>query len=145
MLIYIPVLYRTVYRVVFEKVSRAKESMRMMGMSDFAYWSSWFCYYSLVNLMIVTLSWGVLMINCFQKSSALAIWVWLFTYGQSLFGLVMIIQSLFSSPRAAAITTTVIYFGTSVLSSLVTNEDTSRNVKIAICWFFPTVTMITGV
>ena len=57
----------------------------------------------------------------------------------------MITQSLFSSPRAAAITTTLIYFGTSILSSVVSNEDSTRSQKIAVCWFFPTVTMITGV
>jgi arabinogalactan endo-1,4-beta-galactosidase len=34
-------MYRTVYRIVFEKFSKAKESMRMMGMSDFPYWASW--------------------------------------------------------------------------------------------------------
>jgi ABC-2 family transporter protein len=60
MIIYIPVLYRTVYRIVFEKVSRAKESMRMMGMGDFAYWGSWLGYYTFVNLIIATVVWGIL-------------------------------------------------------------------------------------
>ena len=91
MLIYIPVLYRTVYRVVFEKVTRAKESMRMMGMGDFAYWSSWLAYYTCVNLLIVTFVWGVLEINCFSHDSALLLWLWLFAYGESLFGFVMIV------------------------------------------------------
>jgi len=40
-LMYVPLIYRTVYRLVYEKVTRAKESMRMMGLGDFAYWSSW--------------------------------------------------------------------------------------------------------
>jgi hypothetical protein len=64
---YIPVLYRTVYRIVFEKVTKAKESMRMMGMGDFAYWSSWYAYYTIVNLLIVTVSWGILQINSFSR------------------------------------------------------------------------------
>ena len=42
LLCYVPLLYRTVYRIVFEKVTKAKESMRIMGMSDFSYWTSWF-------------------------------------------------------------------------------------------------------
>lgn len=142
---YIPVLYRTVYRIVFEKVTRAKESMRMMGMGDTAYWASWMCYYTVVNTIIVTTCWLVLNINCFKRSSALVLWVWLFLYGQSLFGFVMVTQALFSSPRAAAITTTLIYFGTSVLSAVISNENSARSTKWAVCWFFPTVTMITGV
>jgi hypothetical protein len=42
LLMYIPVMYRTVYRVVSEKTSRAKELMRMMGLSDLPYWLSWY-------------------------------------------------------------------------------------------------------
>lgn len=65
--------------------------------------------------------------------------IWL--YGQSLFGIILITQSIFSSPRAAAITTTIIYFGTSLFSVLVGNEGTTREAKIAVYFFFPTVTM----
>lgn len=144
MLMYIPVLYRTVYRIVFEKVTKAKESMRMMGMGDSAYWASWLFYYSLVNITIVTICWLILNINCFSRQSALLLWIWLFLYGQSLFGFIMVTQALFSSPRAAAITTTLIYFGSSVLSALISNVDTTRATKWGVCWFFPTVTMITG-
>ena len=44
----IPILYRTTYRIVSEKESKVKESMRMMGLKDFAYWISWFTYFTLV-------------------------------------------------------------------------------------------------
>jgi len=57
---YIPPLYRTVYRIVVEKETKVKESMKMMGMTDFSYWLSWLAYYSLVNLSVSTLSWLVL-------------------------------------------------------------------------------------
>jgi hypothetical protein len=91
MLIYIPVLYRMVYRIVFEKVTRAKESMRMMGMGEFAYWFSWYAYYTIINLVLVSLVWIILMINAFSKTSAVGLWVFIFLYGQSLFGLILII------------------------------------------------------
>jgi hypothetical protein len=63
---YIPPLYRTVYRIVAEKESRAKESMRMMGLGDFAYWSSWYAYYTTVNFIVSCLSW--LMLNGVWKA-----------------------------------------------------------------------------
>lgn len=144
MLMYVPLLYRTVYRIVFEKVTRAKESMRMMGMSDFSYWSSWLCYYTLVNTLLSTLCWGVLMINVLDRSSSPYIWTFIWIYGQSLFGLIVITQSLFSSPRAAAITTTIIYWGSAILSGLVNEEDILRADKIGISIFFPTVAMWIG-
>ncbi len=65
MLMYIPILYRMVYRIVYEKVTRAKESMRMMGLGDFAYWSSWLVYYTIINTAIALLCWIILMSNVF--------------------------------------------------------------------------------
>lgn len=57
---YIPPLYRTVYRIVQEKESKVKESMRMMGLGDFAYWLSWYTYYTTVNFAISFLCWAML-------------------------------------------------------------------------------------
>jgi ABC-2 family transporter protein len=91
LLMYIPVLYRTVYRVVFEKVTRAKESMRMMGMGEFAYWLSWFTYFTIVNTILVTLSWGILMINSLPLNAGGFLWLFIWLYGESLFGLLLII------------------------------------------------------
>jgi hypothetical protein len=60
-------MYRTVYRIVFEKVTRAKESMRIMGMTDLPYWASWFVTYSTINTLLVLGAWGVLIINVFTR------------------------------------------------------------------------------
>jgi ATP-binding cassette subfamily A (ABC1) protein 5 len=45
-------VYRTSYRIVAEKENKVKESMRMMGLRDTAYWLSWFSYYTLLNTTI---------------------------------------------------------------------------------------------
>jgi hypothetical protein len=140
-LMYVPLLYRVVYRIVNEKVTRAKESMRMMGLGDFAYWSSWLAYFTIVNTVISLVVWLILMINVYQRKSGFLLFVMIWLYGQSLFGLVVIIQSIFSSPRAAAITTTIVYFGTSLFSTLISNDGTTREAKIAVYFFFPVVTM----
>jgi hypothetical protein len=95
LLMYIPLIYRTVYRVVFEKVTKAKESMRIMGMTDFPYWSSWLAYYTIVNTAIATGVWFVLMINVIDRDSAFLLWVIIWVYGQSIFGLILTAQSIF--------------------------------------------------
>ena len=87
---YIPVLYRTTYRIVQEKSSKAKESMRMMGMTDFPYWLSWYVYYTIVNLAISSLSWLVLNFYVFTKSSGILLFIMFFLFGQSLFSLIMV-------------------------------------------------------
>ena len=90
LLMYIPLIYRTVYRIVFEKVTKAKESMRIMGMTDFPYWTSWWAYYTIVNTVLSTGVWLVLNINAFRRASAILLWIVIWCYGQSLFGLILV-------------------------------------------------------
>jgi hypothetical protein len=64
--------------------------MRMMGMGEFAYWFSWFLYFTLVNTILTTLVWAILMINCINPDSSAFLWIFTWMFGQSLFGLMMI-------------------------------------------------------
>jgi hypothetical protein len=80
-LIYLPLVFRTVYRMVSEKQSRVKEMMRMMGMTDSAYWISWWIYYSIMNLIICALVLPWLILWVFEKSDPLILSWWFWTYG----------------------------------------------------------------
>jgi hypothetical protein len=112
---YIPFLYRTINRVVSEKSTRARESMRMMGMSDVAYWMSWIIYWTVINTIIATTNTIILCINVFQAEHWFALWLYLWLFGQSLFGLLLIAQALFASPKTAASTSSGLYFCTSLI------------------------------
>ena len=81
LLAYIPVVYRTVFRIVFEKSIKAKETMRIMGMSDVPYWVSWFVIYTLSNTLITTLMVATSMINVVKQDSALMFWIILWIFG----------------------------------------------------------------
>lgn len=81
LLMFTPIIYRTVYRIVYEKASRAKESMRMMGMSNLAYWSSWFVYYTLINTVITTLSTVILFIRVISPQSGVFLFLIIWLYG----------------------------------------------------------------
>lgn len=131
LLMYVPALYRTCYRIVDEKECRAKESMFMMGLKPHAYWASWFAYYTIVNLIIATSTWIPLTFYVITASNGLILWLTIFLYGQSLFGLLLITQSLFTRARACAITTTLIYFGAAILVVLVDDDDVLRGEKVA--------------
>jgi hypothetical protein len=50
------------------------------------------------------------MINAFDAQGSTYLWLYIWLYGQSLFGLLLISQSLFSSPSNAAGGTSGIYF-----------------------------------
>jgi ATP-binding cassette, subfamily A (ABC1), member 3 len=55
-LMFIVPLYRLVYRIVNEKETRARESMKMMGLTDMSYWLSWLTYYCCVITVIAIIS-----------------------------------------------------------------------------------------
>lgn len=65
LLLYVLPVYNMVFFIVKEKEYRAKESMRMMGLSDTPYWLSWWVYYTLINTVTAFLAWLVLSINVF--------------------------------------------------------------------------------
>ena len=132
-IMYVPPVYRTTYRIVNEKETKVKESMRMMGLKDFAYWSSWFTYYTIVNTFMSLITWVILYTKVLPKSAG---WITFFTvwlYGQSLFGIVLVTQSLFARARAAAITTTLIYFGTGMFQYFVADADIALESRIWAC------------
>lgn len=89
-LMYIPFLYNTIRRIVSEKSTRARESMRMMGMSETAYWLSWIIYWTAINTTIATLCTLLFIVNIFQAEHGFAVWLFIWLFGQSLFGLLII-------------------------------------------------------
>ena len=91
LLIFIPPVYNTVFMIVREKETRMKESMRMMGMRDVAYWLSWWAYYSCVTTVICLLSWGILMINVIENSDAGIVLLYFIFYAQAIFAEIIFI------------------------------------------------------
>ena len=111
LLIFIPPVYNTVFMLVKEKESRIKESMRMMGMKDLAYWLSWYAYYTMVSTLIVLLAWLVLLINCLTYSNSFLVLVFMIFYAQAVFGQIIFLSSLFENSKYSGLVGTLIYFG----------------------------------
>jgi len=78
---YVPPMYRTTYRIVQEKESKVKESMRMMGLKDFPYWASWFTYYTFVNTSISFFTWIIMISSITQNSAPWILWLIVWLYG----------------------------------------------------------------
>ena len=128
-LIYIIPLYRLVQNMVGEKETRARESMRMMGLSDSSYWLSWFSYYFIIVTVISLLCLIVTSGNVWVHSSKGIIFLFLWLYGLSLFGLSLFVQSFFSQAKVAATFNSLFYFGSGFISTAVQNPDVSENKK----------------
>jgi hypothetical protein len=89
MLCYVPMLYRTTFRIVQEKECSIRQSMRNMGMQDSSYWVSWFLYHFLVS-GAVSLMTSLMAGNFIFSSTPFSLLFTLFAlYGVSLFGLIL--------------------------------------------------------
>jgi len=87
-LIYIVPLYRITYRIVNEKETRARESMKMMGLTDTSYWLSWTAYFGIIVTIISTII--TVLLSGLIKSSGSLMFVVIWLYGMSLFGYALI-------------------------------------------------------
>ena len=129
LLMYILPVYRLISNIVSEKETKARESMKMMGLKDFSYWLSWFCYYLIIVTIISILSVIVLAFNVFKYTNKGVIFLFFWIYGLSLFGLVVFLQSFFSRARVAAISGTLVYFGTSFINAAVGDPSVKAGPK----------------
>lgn len=119
-----------VFRLVKEKESGAKESMRMMGMTDAPYWLSWFVHYTAINTVVSLCAWGVLLINTIQYSSKGYLLLFFWLYGEAVFGQIVFLQSFFSQSKFAGIVATIVYFGGGLVNKFLSSADLSRTKKI---------------
>jgi hypothetical protein len=86
LLSYITPVFRLCYRMVSEKETRVKESMQMMGLSEWAFWTSWFVYYFVINVIISTSCTFVLYRWLLNHTPFITLWLFFFVFGLSLFG-----------------------------------------------------------
>ena len=114
--------------------------MKIMGLSDFPYWLSWFVYYTLVVTIISILSAGFLMINVFQYSSFFVVFLFLWLYGFSLFSVAMFITQFISKPRTAGIISTLIHFLTYFAGAPALQPNAAKGLKVTMS-FFPNIGM----
>ena len=138
---YVPPVFRTTYRIVKEKETRVKESMRMMGLRDTPYWLSWLTYHIIVNTVLSTIVWALLYTKVLSKTNGVVLYLFIWLYGQSLFGLIVLTQSFFTKARSAAIVSCLFYFGFSTFNYFVEDDDTPGYQRI---WasLSPTIAMI---
>ena len=101
-----------------------------MGMTDTAYWLSWFFYYTLINTAISTLAWLILLYNVINFSSPFYIWLFFWLYGQSVFGQIVFLQSLFTNSKYSGIVATLVYFGSDFFNFAISSSDTTRAAKL---------------
>lgn len=139
-LMYIMPINRTVSRIVNEKETKARESMRIMGLTDTAYWLSWFIYYIAVSSIIALVTSMMLCTTVFVYSNRFLIFLYFWLFGFSLFGFIVFIQSFFLRSKIASIISCLVYFFTSFADYAVQDKFLGEPIKTAAS-ILPTIAM----
>ena len=120
LIIFIPPIYNTIFMLVREKESRIKETMKMMGMSDLAYWLSWYVSYTLITSLVAILATLVLMINVIEYTNPWIILFLLISYAQAIFAQIAVLAALFENSKNSGLIGTLVYFGLSLVAFPIT-------------------------
>lgn len=129
---YILPVFKIVSLIVQEKESKARESMRMMGMTDTPYWLSWFVHYSLLNTIISLIAWAVLTINVIGPSNKLYVLLFIWLYGQAIFGEIIFMQALFKRSKFSGMISAVVYFLLTLANAPVESDIASIRLRSAL-------------
>jgi hypothetical protein len=139
-LVYILPILRVTSRLVQEKGSGIRAYMKVMGMQTSGYWACWVLYYCSVSTTISAICTLLLCVKVLPCSSPGLIFLYLWLYGISNFGYVLLMQSFFKTPRTAAVISTLVFFFTSFLDQSVASPyvDEWKKTSAAI---LPTIAM----
>ena len=106
----LPFMY-LLQRAVEEKQSKVRESMRMMGMIDSAYFTSWFIVYFFQVLIVSIIMTLGSAFTWFPGGNFLILFLMYFMYGMSIFGMGLIFIAIFDSVRTVSIGGIVLKLG----------------------------------
>ena len=81
--------FRITYRMVSEKETRIRESMQMMGLTQAAYWISWFLYYLIFNLVISGMCTFILTKYLLRFTDWVIIFIYFSSFGLAQFGFIL--------------------------------------------------------
>ena len=132
-----------VYRMIEEKESRAKEGMKIMGLSESIYFLSYFLQYLVISIVVSLINTFILHL-IFTKIPFYFLYLTLFLWAMDVFALAFFFQSFIDSTRIALIFCLLIYFIMYFISIAAIKDTAAKSVKIGLS-FFPPVIIEVGI
>ena len=132
-----------VYRMVGDKESKIKESMKIMGLGEGQYFLSYFIQYTAINLFssIINAALFTSFLDCIPYYYLL---ITLFLWSMDVFALIYFFQSFIDKTKIALVLSLVIYFMMYCVSLACMFEGGSMAAKIALS-LFPQVCLNNGI
>ena len=118
-----------VLRIVREKETKAKEGMKIMGMTESIYFLSYFIQYFITNIFY-TLANSIIMKMVFRHIGYQFLFLTFFLWGLNVFALAFFYQSFIDRTRVALILSLLIYFIMFFLATAVMDDSAAKGLKI---------------
>ena len=132
-----------VYRMVLEKETKAKEGMKIMGLTDGIYFLSYFIQYTVISFVDSLInSW--IFTHLFTRIPYIVFFFIFFLFALNVFALAFFFQSFINKARDSLILSILLYFIMFFTSMLVVSDDATYVMKVLIS-FFPPVTINLGI
>jgi ATP-binding cassette subfamily A (ABC1) protein 3 len=129
--------------MVEEKESRAKEGMKIMGLSEGTYFLSYFLQYLVINIVVSLIN-AIIAKFIFTKIPFYFLYLIIFLWAMDVFALAFFFQSFIDSTRYALILSLLLYFVMYFLSMACIKETAAKSIKIGLS-FFPPVALEVGI
>ena len=132
-----------VLRMVREKETKAKEGMKIMGMSESTYFLSYFIQFFITNLFY-TICNAIIMKLVFTHTGFEFSFITFLLWGLNVFALAFFFQSFIDKTRVALILSLLIYFVMYFFSMAVMNDSAAKGLKIVLS-IFPSIALELGI
>ncbi|XP_048579731.1 phospholipid-transporting ATPase ABCA3 isoform X2 [Nematostella vectensis] len=124
--------------LVFEKQQRLKESMKMMGLSNWIHWSAWFIKCLLfLGFTIIIITIFVKVLKIFEFSNGIVVFLFFLCYIISMISYCFFISVFFSNPTLSMLFGSVLWYAALLPYQLLAqneNYDTlSQSAKASMC------------
>jgi ATP-binding cassette subfamily A (ABC1) protein 3 len=132
-----------VYRMVGDKESKIKESMKIMGLEESQYFLSYFIQYTVINIFSSIINAGLFTVFL-DRISYYHLFVTLLLWSLNVFALIYFFQSFIDKTKIALVLSLVIYFMMYCVSLACMFEGGSLAAKIGLS-LFPQVCLNNGI
>lgn len=126
-----------VFRMVNEKETKAKEGMKIMGLSESIYFLSYFIQYLVITTIYALIN-AAILLKVFQHCDYVYLLGFFWMYGMNVFALGYFFQGLMDKTRLAMIVSILIYFIMYFVSVAVISEEVGNTPKMFISLLPPT-------
>jgi ATP-binding cassette subfamily A (ABC1) protein 3 len=125
-------------RILEEKERKIKIALKIMGLSDLVFWSSWLITALVKNTLLITVAVVIISVaGIWSHTSFGVVWIFFFLFELTTISFCFACTALFSKSRTGGAIGMLVYLALSAPSYALTDNSVSSGVKLFLAIFAP--------